>query len=109
MPELTLERGPFTITISAEYDDCPPCDEYYDGFAAEIERAVDRYGVWGWGVVCVTAHYMELSTSVYMGGCSYKSADDFIAEGGYAEDMITEAIVDLRIKIGAFIEAASKL
>lgn len=50
---------------------------------------------WAWCVVRVRASWNGFVGEAYLGGCSYKSKEDFVENSGYWEDMCTEAFNDL--------------
>ena len=65
-----------------------------------------RDNVWGWCEVTVRASWNGFTGEAYLGGCSYKSKEDFVENSGYYEDMCMEAFNDL---CDALEEAARQL
>jgi hypothetical protein len=59
-----------------------------------ILRQIERGNVWAWALVEVKASYKGITSSDYLGQCSYKSEKDF-KKGGYFEDMQKEAYTTL--------------
>jgi hypothetical protein len=50
---------------------------------------------WAWCSVCVTATWNNFEGFTYLGGCSYKSAEDFKENSMYYEEMVAEVLDDL--------------
>jgi len=69
--------------------------------AADIRERLENGNQWAWCTVRVTASIegITLVGENYLGCCSYESEDDFCAEGGYFEDMKSEAKAELLEKI----------
>ena len=55
--------------------------------------------IWEWCSVSVTATWNGYGGAVTIGGCSHKSMEDFIDNGGYYEDMCVEALNNLQEKL----------
>lgn len=75
-----LEITPIAGTFSYGTDE--------EDHAAErevMERA--RRTVWGWCVVSTTVEYQGFTATVYLGGCSYESADEFIDSEGRTQTL----------------------
>lgn len=53
----------------------------------EILARLDNGDVWAWACVKVTASYKGITGDDYLGGCCYTDTSDFIAPGGYYDDM----------------------
>jgi hypothetical protein len=63
------------------------------GYAKAVREIMKTAeGRWGWCTVRVTAKVGKSEATSYLGNCSYKNAEDFIAEGGYFEQMAREAV-----------------
>jgi len=77
-------------------------DEQDAKWIAEIREDME-WNEWAWCVARVSVWHSaapELKGTAYLGGCSYKDADDFRA-GGYYTDMCDEAATDLEAKLEA--------
>ena len=59
-----------------------------------ILKRLDNGDIWGWCCVEVKGTIAGLSTSNYLGGCSYANESDF-RKGGYFKDMCTTVQADL--------------
>lgn len=87
--------------LSAEPEDMDPRREGFDEQALDfILGQLRRGNLWGWCSVCVEAKYTtedgeEVAGRDYLGGCSYRSRQDFIENSGYYDDMKVEAYNDL--------------
>lgn len=94
-------REGFTIRLYLCEEDMSPSDsfDYEEEDMADLLEKIDR-GVYLWFMAKVTASKagVELGAD-YLGGCCYESAEDFMAEGGYWEDMVSEALEEARKKI----------
>lgn len=82
-------------------DDCPLGDE--DGAVRcdvldvwNIRRNIDAGNIWAWCSVTVTARWLGHSGSDSLGACSYASEQEFRAPGGYYDDMVKNALRELR-------------
>jgi hypothetical protein len=97
----TEERDGFTIKLYLCEDDTAIADSFDDSVhdVADLEDKVRR-GVYLWFCAKVTASKagVELGCD-YLGACMYESASDFMAEGGYYEDMVSRAIDEARAKL----------
>lgn len=63
----------------------------------QLENAVIEeleHNPWAWCVVEVRASWLGLRASTFLGGCSYRSENDFKV-GGYYDDMVEEVIEEL--------------
>lgn len=98
-----------TVTIKIpEYDDCAfkieciPEETQIRGNCSAIDEEADKAtekwindqlesgNQWAWCCVKVTCYYKGIDCITgtdFLGGCSYKSESEFIAPGGYFEDM----------------------
>jgi hypothetical protein len=91
------------LTVSEEF--CPVKGNVLaSGNDAEDEKVIKRIAqgdVWAWCMVTITASLDELDFegNSYLGCCSYKNQKDFLAPGGYYEDMKGEAIEELKGQI----------
>ncbi len=96
----TINKVDFTI-------ECLPEDMQIEGNASAIDEDTDNEiaqhihdelnngNEWAWCTVKVTATYKGHEGTDYLGGCSYKSENDFKEVGGYYEDMKIAAFNDL--------------
>jgi hypothetical protein len=68
-----------------------------DALDKQLEDAVIEeleHNPWAWCVVEVKATWMGLGASTFLGGCSYRSENDFKVDG-YYDDMVNEVIKEL--------------
>ena len=79
------ESGIITVDLDAE-------------MVAEINEA-SEWNEWAWCCAKVTARYGSFEGTDYLGGCSYKSAADFMTPGGYYADMVAAALDDLKLSV----------
>lgn len=103
---MTIDEKKFKITV-----ECLPEDMRIEGNASAIDDETDRQiadnireqlangNDWAWCIVRVRAEYKGLRADSYLGGCSYKSREDFMLPGGYYDDMRAEVIADLSAQI----------
>ena len=93
---------------------CHPDDEAIEGNAIasgdeaedkaeedRILRALQDGNEWAWCTVEVQAYVPgveDFHGSTFLGGCSYEGEEDFKA-GGYYEQMMQEALADLKEKV----------
>lgn len=62
---------------------------------AHIFMELAQGNVWAWAYVTVMAKWNNVRGVASLGGCSYKSEEDFKQPGGYYDDMKQEALDDL--------------
>jgi hypothetical protein len=68
-----------------------------------IRRQLEvEHNEWAWCRVTVEAKYKDYVGRAYLGGCSYRSLDDFLV-GGYADDLKIEATDDLSSTLHALV------
>jgi hypothetical protein len=85
------------FTLEAVQDYTRPGDELDESLVEEINRRLNEGDPWAWASVTVTAHWTNPVTGAehqgqdFLGGCCYKSAEDFVANSGYYDDMREEA------------------
>jgi hypothetical protein len=86
----TFTQDGFDIRYAVFPEHIHPNDQFDD--EGETARAIDA-GDYEWFVACVTAskNGVELHAE-YLGGCCYRTYEDFMAEGGYFDDMVADAI-----------------
>lgn len=63
----------------------------------EIIHQLENGNEWAWCTVKVTASWEGLTTTEYLGGCSYKNKEDFMCDGYYM-DMIDTCLAELTQK-----------
>jgi hypothetical protein len=72
---------------------CSVIDEKTDKKTEQrIREQLQNGNGWAWCTIHVSATIGEFSGHDYLGGCSYKNGEEFMKEGGYYEDMKSEAI-----------------
>lgn len=91
--------------------ECEPEDQAYTGhFETEngepdrelekwIEKELQNGNEWAWCSAHVTVRYAGMRGDDWLGGCSYKSQEDFMQPNGYYDSMIDEAVDDLAKQI----------
>lgn len=62
----------------------------------EILRRLENGDVWAWASVEVKASWNGFEGTDYLGCCSYRDEKAFCQEGGYFEDMKSQALEDLK-------------
>lgn len=104
-PRIDPKAVRYTLTAEPESFEMRPEFEL-DGETVEwIERELKDGNEWAWCTAHVTASAVDRETGRtvyghdYLGGCSYKSAEDFKAPGGYYRDMCDDALKDLLRRI----------
>lgn len=98
-----LLRKAVTVTLDREEEDSVYTDGHFqredgsndDELCAWIRDELNRGNYWAWCVAHVTVMYDDLKAEEWLGGCSYKSKEDFMQPGGYYDSMIDEAIETL--------------
>jgi hypothetical protein len=89
---------------------CSAIDEDTDRETAEwITDQLDSGNEWAWCTVKVTASWKSHEGEAYLGGCSYKSEEDFKEPGGYWEQMKEEALDDLNQQLQVLREELEEL
>ena len=96
-----------TITLTHEVDDLPiegnamaSSDDQADRETEQwIRDQLDAGNAWAWAAVTVTVAWEGFEASDYLGGCSYKSEEDFREPGGYFDDMCAAALEALNEKV----------
>lgn len=92
LPEDVQIRGNATASGDDNFD-----RETEESIIADLESGND----WAWCVVRVTAHWHDWKASAFLGGCSYRSEEDFRVEGGYYSGLKEEALANLNAEIQA--------
>jgi len=85
LPEEMSLRGNCMASGDAEFD--KQCE---DKIIQDYENGND----WAWCIAKVTTNWEGLEATEYLGGCSYKSEQDFINDGYYT-DMINSCLEEL--------------
>lgn len=93
--EVTCEPEPMAIEGNASAWG----DEEDKKHAQWIRNQLKRGNEWAWCIVVVTARYGQLEASTTLGGCCYRSENDFRRSDGNFEDMKAEVIKDLQKQI----------
>lgn len=107
-PSLTIEsimkklEGRVRYTVEHSPEDDSPEEHFASGDADFDKENVDwinselaNGNTWAWCHVTVKAHWRGMVGKDTLGGCSYKSEDDFCSPGGYFDDLKDEALRDL--------------
>jgi hypothetical protein len=64
-----------------------------------IQEELESGNEWAWCQIEVCGRLGDLEASEYLGGCSYKSKEDFMQPGCYFDDMKREVISQLKTKL----------
>lgn len=111
-----LERDPeIEIELIAIADDlqvrgnalCSGNDKLDKQCEDEILRRLDSGDVWAWASAEVKVTKGGLTESEYLGGCSYKDAQDF-KRCGYYYDMVTTALERIEAELSNQADAACR-
>lgn len=111
------------IRVEAEWEECSPdghfsndelvdcpddCPLGEDGLVRadvldvwRVKRGIKSGNVWAWCTVTVTARWLGHEGSDSLGACSYGSEQEFRRPGGYYDDMVKNALQELRDAIEA--------
>lgn len=93
------EQDGFKIRLYACPEDCSPVGMFDSGDAALDQEVIDKIedGTYTWFVAKVTAskNGIELGTD-YLGGCCYKSTEEFVKQDDYYSDMRKTAITEAK-------------
>lgn len=95
----TINQVEFTLSCEPEHipieGNCSAIDEETDKANEQmIREQLENGNEWAWCSVKVTARYKGVEGVDYLGGCSYKSKEDFMKDGYYL-DMKKVAFADL--------------
>ena len=94
-----LRPDEVTVELIAEPQDESP-EACLDEEAAEWARDQLRRGnQWGWCTAVVRAKWRDFAGEATLGGCAYRSEEDFVADSGYFDDMLVEAKNDLQRRL----------
>lgn len=111
---LTQEDVQIELTVFPEEDlpvegnACYSGDEEYDQMVEnEILNRLEQNDVWAWAMVRVSVEWEGLSSTQYLGGCSYDSEEDFRNNSGYFENLVQEALAKLNKRLQKLYEGMS--
>ncbi len=104
------------IKVQYELEILPEHLDYRDEFDAEtvewIEEQINSGNEWAWFcakvVALVEIDGERFKGADYLGGCSYLSREDFMAEGDYYSDMKAAALDDLCAQLRAARERGAR-
>lgn len=65
----------------------------------QIIEQLEQGNEWAWCTIRVVAKWKDFFGDDYLGGCSYKSEQDFIESNDYYQDMKTNALAELNKKV----------
>lgn len=88
-------REGFLVRLYFGEEDMAPDWDMTDDERTELFRKIDA-GLLLWFYAHVVAERDGMRGEDYLGGCCYKSAQDFMQPGGYYSDMVNEAINSAR-------------
>lgn len=110
MKKIPMSEIDFTIECHPE-DDSPVGNVSASGDAGydrEIENQVmkdlESGNEWAWCRAVVRGEWKGLAAEEHLGGCSYKSEEDF-KSGGYYEDMCEEVRAEIQRQAENIVEA----
>lgn len=110
-----LTRDDVIITVEALPEDTSPEGHFASGddeldrqTCAEI-RSKAEWNAWAWCCIKVTVSWRGHRASDYLGGCCYDSKEEFVAEGGYYDDMVDRALEELNAGVQRDYEALKTL
>lgn len=92
MNRITKDDVEFFITITPEEDG--PEGWMEDDMAVKVREDYDSGNEWAWCQVSVCAHLNGFEGFAFLGGCSYRSEEEF-RSSDYFTDMCDEAYEDL--------------
>jgi hypothetical protein len=84
-------------------------DDAFDKRVEEQIREDLEWNEWAWCTVRVVARWEGFEGDDYLGGCSYKSEEDFCTPDGYFPDMKTRALEALNEEVARSHAITSKL
>lgn len=73
-------------------------------FVQNVHEMIAEHGIWGWCSVEVQGHFMGLKASAFLGGCSYKSVEDFKQDDYYGQ-LCKEVVADLQKQAEMLVKA----
>lgn len=128
-----IKREHVTITVTPEFEHLAIRDsfdsgdaEFDEALAVRLEARLKEGDIWAWCCVAVKVDFVLLSggtlltSTHYLGGCSYDSEEDFkyqtwIIDGkttqnaGYYHDLVDEGIVELNAALLEILGAVAAL
>lgn len=97
--KLSLSEVEITLTNESELDD--PADQIDDAESVAWVREQRNAGnEWAWCCAIVTVRWNGFEANECLGGCSYKSGEDF-RDGPYFADLCNEALGHLNAEIAS--------
>jgi hypothetical protein len=107
LPELMALQALATVEIIRENEDQPVRGNVMSSGDADADKAEEdrvladlEANEWAWCVVKVTATWAGFhGESSWLGGCSYRSREDYIRSSDYYNDQVREALEDLKAQI----------
>lgn len=111
--KLTVEDIKWTVTAETEWEEpeghfCSGDDKQDAELVKSIKADLLAGNEWAWCCIKVTGTYYPLGASAYLGGCSYKSKEDFMQENGYYQDMQQEVLANLQDQVNQMVEHLTK-
>lgn len=95
--EFSLRREPEDIPFVGN---CSAIDEKTDRRAENwIRRQLEAGNCWAWCYVVITAQWNGFQGRASLGGCSYRSEEEFCRRGGYYDDLKAEALEALNEEV----------
>ena len=100
-----------TINIKIEClpENCISIEDSFE-FPEDIQtvKKLAEITEWGWCTVCVIASIGDLEARECLGGCSFRSEQDF-KDSGYYADMVQSATEQLKGKVAYIIDTVKEL
>ena len=64
----------------------------------KIKKAIRDEDLWAWCMVTVRVEldFSDIYSEQYLGCCSYEGQEDFVKNSGYYDDMLQEALDDIK-------------
>jgi len=117
--KLTEKDVVFVVECEPESEpiegNCSAIDPDTDRETADwIRSELDHGNDWAWCYITVTAVWQSAAGPTWtgrdgLGGCSYRSEEDFRAPGGYFNDMKGAALADLNAQIAKAWQACESI
>jgi hypothetical protein len=86
------------IEFTPEIEDISPYDHLEKEDADNVCKEAE-WNEYAWFCAKVEVTYNNLEATEYLGGCSYKSENDFKENSGYYEDMVQTCIDEINKEI----------
>jgi hypothetical protein len=93
-------KNKLTVVIEALAEDETPehserVTRSAPGYAEAVREVMKTAeGRWGWCCVKITVLGGKREGTNYLGNCSYRSAQDFIKNSGYFQQMVNDAVLE---------------